>query len=594
MKRAPLPGLFAAFGFALAAFPLAAQQLTIIDNDNRPISNLQMTVSFDLGDSYCHASIQHERFNQVITDNLILTGAANGSESASVSNADREPSDGPATLVLQEMDARPITDLRVGLKFMAGGASYATTYFVSVLTNVALSLNARGGTRIGKIWTGNFLKPLDYAARIDPLNVLVNDFQGWGVSLCWWANVIGGYSNRANYADLIFNTLKLNIVRYNIGGGENPNGSNFMEFRARVPGFEPARGIWNWNADQNQRWMLKAALARGVDRVEAFANSPPYWMTVSGSVTGGQDGAANLQISCEQDFAAYLAEVIQHLSESDGVTFDAITPLNEPSSDWWKYGNHQEGCHVDAAQQNRVILLLQTELKKRGLHPLIDAPEDNDEQAGINDLGNYTAEGLKNIGQISTHSYGANNPEELKSLATYLHKPLRQTEYGDGNETGLKLARRIRDDLAGLRPLSWCYWQVVDYAGWGLLYNPVEEGGTQNFFATRKFYTFEQFTRFLRPGCNLIACGDRNSIAGYDPSSHTLAIVTVNDGVADFTVTYNLSGFTVTDPTAQPYRTSQNEDVKELAPLTVASQSFISAIPAQSVTTFVLQNVISN
>jgi O-glycosyl hydrolase len=122
----------------------------------------------------------------------------------------------------------------------------------------------------------------------------------------------------------------------------------------------------------------------------------------------------------------------------------------------------------------------------------------------------------------------------------------------------------------------------------------VEEGGTQNFFATRKFYTFEQFTRFLRPGCNLIACGDRNSIAGYDPSSHTLAIVTVNDGMADFTVTYNLSGFTVKDPTAQPYRTSQNEDMKELAPLTVAGQSFVSVIPAQSVTTFVLQNVISN
>ncbi len=433
-----------------------------------------------------------------------------------------------------------------------------------------------------------------YTARIDPWNVLVKNFQGWGVSLCWWANVVGGYSNRDAYADMVFNTLKLNIVRYNIGGGENPNGPGSIKNRANMAGFEPTRGVWNWNADQNQRWMLKAALARGVNRVEAFANSPPYWMTVSGSVTGGHDGAANLQVSCEQDFAAYLAEVIQHLSQSDGMTFDAITPLNEPSSDWWKYGGSQEGCHMGADQQNRVINLLRAELKKRRLHALIDAPEDNDEQSGINDLKHYTAKGLKNIGQISTHSYGANNPEGLKSFAMQHHKPLRQTEYGDGDRTGLKLARRIRDDLAGLRPLSWCYWQALDYAGWGLLRYPLEEDNTRNFFPTRKFYTFEQFTRFLRPGCNLIACGDRNSIAGYDPASQTLAIVTVNDGVADFTVTYDLSRFSATGPTAQCYRTSQNENFKELAPLNVTSQSFSSIIPAQSVTTFVIQDVVSN
>ena len=435
---------------------------------------------------------------------------------------------------------------------------------------------------------------INHTARVDPSNVLVANFQGWGVSLCWWANVVGGYSNRNDYADMIFNTLKLNIVRYNIGGGENPNGPDSLSFRASVPGFEPSRGVWNWDADQNQRWMLKAALARGVNRVEAFANSPPYWMTVSGSVTGGTNGAANLQVSSEREFAVYLAEVLRHLTLADGVTFDAITPLNEPSSDWWVYGIHQEGCHIGATQQNRVINFLHAELNKHGLHPLIDAPEDNNEQSGIDDLKKYTRKGLKNVGQISTHTYGANNPEGLRLLAMHLHKPLRQTEYGDGEQTGLKMARRIRDDLADLRPLSWCYWQGADYDGWGLLYNPLQEDDTHNFFATRKFYTFEQFTRFLRPGFNLIACGDTNSIAGYNPVSQTLAIVTVNDSAADFTVTYDLSDFAAMGPTALPYRTSQNEDCKELAPLAIANHSFVTIIPAQSVSTFVLQHVVAN
>src|ERR1700739_1760334 len=33
-------------------------------------------------------------------------------------------------------------------------------------------------------------QPADFVAKINPANVLVDDFQGWGVSLCWWANVV--------------------------------------------------------------------------------------------------------------------------------------------------------------------------------------------------------------------------------------------------------------------------------------------------------------------------------------------------------------------------------------------------------------------
>ena len=70
--------------------------------------------------------------------------------------------------------------------------------------------------------------PPTVTATVDPNFVLVTNFEGWGTSLCWWANVVGGYSNRNDYASLAFTTLKLNIVRYNIGGGENPVIANTM------------------------------------------------------------------------------------------------------------------------------------------------------------------------------------------------------------------------------------------------------------------------------------------------------------------------------------------------------------------------------
>lgn len=48
-------------------------------------------------------------------------------------------------------------------------------------------------------------------------------FEGWGTSLCWFANVAGGFPEpQRNYvADLLFDPQKglgLQICRYNIGG----------------------------------------------------------------------------------------------------------------------------------------------------------------------------------------------------------------------------------------------------------------------------------------------------------------------------------------------------------------------------------------
>src|ERR1035437_8585960 len=70
-------------------------------------------------------------------------------------------------------------------------------------------------------------------ATVNPRSVVVTNFEGWGTSLCWWAKVVGGYTNRDDYMALAFSALKLNLVRYNIGGGENPGIANTLPFRAR-------------------------------------------------------------------------------------------------------------------------------------------------------------------------------------------------------------------------------------------------------------------------------------------------------------------------------------------------------------------------
>ena len=340
-----------------------------------------------------------------------------------------------------------------------------------------------------------------FQATLIPNQALVDSFDGWGVSLCWWANVCGGYSNRETYASLAFTTLGLNIARYNIGGGENPGIANTMQFRAQMPGFEPANGVWNWNADQNQRWMLKRAIALGVNHVYAFANSPPWWMTVSGSVTGSTDGTSdNLQTGYENAFAQYLSMVVSNLTVVDGVKFDAVTPMNEPTGSWWVYGSAQEGCHMDANQQNRVVNNLRANLTAFGLTTSIGASEDTDEQDTINSVNSYDAAGKTNVTLIASHTYGANNPSGLQGLANALRKPLWISEYGDGDGTGMTMAQRIHDDITQTGTRAWTYWQLVDgVSGWALVYNPEDGSGNTNYWFNEKFYVLWQFSHFIRP-----------------------------------------------------------------------------------------------
>jgi len=206
--------------------------------------------------------------------------------------------------------------------------------------------------------------------RVDPA-VRYQIVEGWGTALAWWGHVVGGWrdATRNAIADLVFSStsgLGFNVVRYNVGGGDHPT-HRHMRPGGDVPGFQPVPGVWDWSADAGQRWMLRAAQARGATIFEAFANSPPYRMTRSQCAAGAEDGGNNLRDEYVDAFAAYLAEVVAHFRNEWGLVFRTVEPLNEPSASNWKCFNSQEGCHVSRDQQNALIARLGAHLAARGL-----------------------------------------------------------------------------------------------------------------------------------------------------------------------------------------------------------------------------------
>ncbi len=186
-------------------------------------------------------------------------------------------------------------------------------------------------------------------------------FQGWGTALAWFANVTGGWpdSQRNALADALYGAdgLGFTVARYNIGGGDSPETAPYMRAGGAVPGWWNRPGAespdwwdpdrpdhWKADADANQRWWLSAAKARGASTFEAFSNSAPYFMTNSGLVSGNGNGwEDNLRSDQYERFAAYLAGALQRVQAASGVTFDSLSPVNEPDTDYWKAGGRRRG-----------------------------------------------------------------------------------------------------------------------------------------------------------------------------------------------------------------------------------------------------------
>ncbi|GMA36427.1 hypothetical protein [Demequina litorisediminis] len=154
-----------------------------------------------------------------------------------------------------------------------------------------------------------------------------DEFEGWGTSLVWFANATGGYPAdvRQDLFDKVFGDdgLNLNIARYNIGGGNATDVPSYLRPGGAVEGWwnpdleaEDDEGtvtatyadrdryaaVWdgddpasyNLDADATQRWWLDA-LAGTITTWEAFSNSPPYFLTESGFVSGGINNGSSEQ-----------------------------------------------------------------------------------------------------------------------------------------------------------------------------------------------------------------------------------------------------------------------------------------------------------
>lgn len=188
---------------------------------------------------------------------------------------------------------------------------------------------------------GTLTLPVSAASYANTYTVDVSkafqEFDGWGLSLSWWATEIGdwtrtgssGLTKREEVMEAIYGKsgLNLNIARYNVGGGDDPSHTHMTDDR-NTPGWKGATKLgdgeeapagsftgstgggegvtyvpndkyffedeegntlnWQDTPDWRQLWVLDWIQKHHEDDLlmEYYSNSPPYWMTKSGCTSG--------------------------------------------------------------------------------------------------------------------------------------------------------------------------------------------------------------------------------------------------------------------------------------------------------------------
>jgi galactan endo-1,6-beta-galactosidase len=460
-------------------------------------------------------------------------------------------------------------------------------------------------------------------------------WEGWGSSLAWWARAVGGSLNADYYADLVYTSnerdgfpgLGLNIVRYNVGGGgihqPRENKGAKLEWQMDIHGYwtdsnHSDSKTWTWSTDQNQRTMMRKARDRGANLFEMFSDSPMWWMNANRSTAGSNTGGDCLTADNYDRFALYLAAVARHAADHWQIKFNSVEPFNEPSANWWKYPNRQEGCHFDAPTQGAVLERMRRALDEAGLKDVaIAAADENNMDAGLNTWHAYDSATRFRVGRLNVHGY-ANGTEPYRGpKRAELRRAVRDkarwlSEYGDGDASGYSLAQEIIRDVKELQPTAWVYWQPVEPDvgdfGWGLINaNYVDtkdqpsQQKTELVRVNRKFFVFGQFTRYLRPGYHLIEVADPDSIAAFDPRSSRLVVIKVT-GNSAAPIKLDLSNLTsvrdtihmiatTTDPSATVPDWKQHNQGLQLAKRDGRKLLEANLYP-KSVYTFVVQGVL--
>ncbi|MFC8359798.1 glycoside hydrolase [Streptomyces griseorubiginosus] len=436
-----------------------------------------------------------------------------------------------------------------------------------------------------------------------------------GASGAWWVNDLKNFDPRvqARVAKLLFSEdgLALSSYRYNIGGG-----GTGVTYAPRAPeDFLNDDGSYDWSKDKAGRTFLYAAARYGVKDLIAFVNSAPARWKTNGLSCGGYLKAENTE-----DYAKYVADVTAHFAKQ-GVTFDWISPFNEPTNSFGDCG--QEGMLVPVDQRDDIVRALGAEQRARHQRTGIIADESSSTVNFNTELPQWIAQPdtARYVDRLAHHTY--NNPGDDQRAKVYetsrsVGRQSWSTEiccFGNGGtgwaqeydptiDGGLNLSRIIHKDFATAHDSAFQWWVALsemvgsdplarNSEGWndGLIYYDPEyaANGNQTLYFTKRYYALGQYSKFVRPGSvahNVTGVPAGVEVSTYDDHGRWVVVVN-NHNTTDTALSLHFNSRAPVRA-SKAVRTSATESWAEVARPAVEGGTASATLPARSITTYVL------
>ncbi len=409
---------------------------------------------------------------------------------------------------------------------------------------------------------------------------------------------------RARMLDLLFSPTQgagLSWVRNLIGDG----GAWGSRRNGPTPSIEPSAGAWNWQGDDDQIWLMRAAARRGCTRFFSSAWSPPAWMKTNQNVIGGE-----LRRDAYAAYAKYLARYVEGYRRHHGLVIAALSPQNEPD-----VHVHYSSCHWTAEQYHTFMRdALQPTFQRARIQTRLVLGEHSTWSEAVVRPTLEDATTAAGVDVVASHAYAGNNHAPKIpltdrtgrfALALRLSKPVWQTEVSAFNANdpsmadGLYWAKLVHYHLAEDQVSGWFYWWL---ASPGLnrealiLLDPASGG----WLANKRLFTLGQYSRFLQPGAIRLAA-TRNPAPGVLTSAWRmagangrLAVVAINENPAPVRLRFRLlpKASAATGAIAA-WRTSFMEEIQPLPPVEAAqknTEGWMAELRPISITTFVSGN----
>lgn len=397
---------------------------------------------------------------------------------------------------------------------------------------------------------------LSYAKKIKTL-------KGFGASSAWWSPQINDDKTAQDVVDLLYgdNGLKMNIYRYNVGGGYEENNLRMDNPWRKVESFMNKDGSFDYSHDKNAVRVMKKALDTGnVDTLIFFVNSPHFTHTITGQTSGGfTEHFSNLDKNKYEDFAKYLIDIAEHFID-EGYPVKYISPINEPQ---WKWGGDyvwQEGCHYEPNEVKDCLLAFAKELERRNSSLLLYATE----SGNISDLTKEYYELLsseplimKYLDTFAYHSYGSDDNLQRKiDFGKWAKKNIKTPRFDMSEwcelpckndtksiESALIMARIIGDDLIYTGVDSWTAWVCANQWDGAMRDNKCYSDGLlvakndwSDYYIAMRYWTMAHFSKYIPIGSVSLDIGYKPSrkfsLFAFKLPDKSTALVAVNESNA--------------------------------------------------------------